>query len=145
MYGLRRTLVTSLLSIGAVFALFAAFTHWFPLISGLTLHKEWSEVQFYVIFMAVNLTFFPQHFLGLAGIPRRYSDYPDALTKWNTISTAGSILSIVRLIIFIIILWEAFSAQRNVIARPHIPSSLEWQNILPLSFHNSNETGALIS
>lgn len=131
------------LRIGAVFAIFAAFTHWFPLFTGLTLHARWSKVQFFIIFIGVNLTFFPQHFLGLRGIPRRYSDYPDALIKWNVISSIGSLLSFTALILFIFILWEAFARQRTVIARPHIPTSIEWRDILPLDFHNLRETGII--
>jgi len=76
-------------------------------------------------------------------MPRRYSDYPDAFIKWNVVSSIGSLLSFTALILFIYILWEAFATQRIVIARPHIPSSIEWQNILPLDFHNLRETGLI--
>jgi cytochrome c oxidase subunit 1 len=128
---------------GAVFAIFAAFTHWFPLFSGLTLHRRLTKAQFYIIFIGVNLTFFPQHFLGLSGIPRRYSDYPDAFIKWNVVSSMGSLLSFTALILFIFILWEAFASQRRIIASPHIASAIEWNDILPLHFHNLSETGLI--
>jgi len=131
------------LRIGAVFAIFAAINHWFPLFTGLTLHARWTKAQFFLIFIGVNLTFFPQHFLGLSGIPRRYSDYPDTITTWNTISSVGSIIAFVALLAFIVILWEALAAQRRVIARPHLPTALEWADILPLDFHNLRETGVI--
>lgn len=132
------------LSIGAVFALFAGFNYWFPLITGLTLHARWSKIHFYLIFIGVNITFFPQHFLGLAGIPRRYSDYPDAYTKWNVVSSIGSIVSFIALLYFIFILWEAFSAQRGVITPTNQTPALEWQELLPPDFHNSSESTYLI-
>lgn len=131
------------LRMGAVFAIFAAFNHWFPLFTGLTLHSRWTKAQFFLIFIGVNLTFFPQHFLGLRGIPRRYSDYPDAITIWNVLSSVGSIIAFVSLLIFIVIMWEALAAQRRVIARPHMPTAIEWRDILPLDFHNLRETGVI--
>ena len=131
------------LRMGAVFGIFAATHHWFPLFTGLTLHTRWSKAQFFLIFIGVNLTFFPQHFLGLRGIPRRYSDYPDAMIMWNVISTIGSMIAFVSLLIFIVIIWEALAAQRRVIASPHIPSSIEWNDVLPLDFHNLRETGVI--
>lgn len=128
------------LSIGAVFAIFGGFAHWFPLFSGITLNPRWSKTHFGVIFIGVNATFFPQHFLGLRGMPRRYSDYPDAMIKWNVISSMGSIISFVALLLFIFIIWEALTRQRSTISAGHQASSVEWQDLLPLDFHNSSET-----
>ena len=128
------------LSIGAVFAIFAGFNFWFPLFSGLTLHSRWTKTHFFLIFLGVNITFFPQHFLGLRGMPRRYSDYPDAFTKWNIISSIGSMISLIALLFFIFILWEAFISQRGIISSSNQVTSLEWADILPLDFHNSPET-----
>jgi len=131
------------LSMGAVFALFAAFNYWFPLITGLTLHERYTKIHFFAIFFGVNITFFPQHFLGLSGIPRRYSDYPDAYTQWNAVSSFGSVLSLVAVLYFMFIVWEAFASQRGVVLGLQISSSLEWDNILPADFHNQVETGVL--
>jgi len=132
------------LSIGAVFSIFAGFSHWFSIISGLSLNRRWITSHFYLIFIGVNLTFFPQHFLGLAGIPRRYSDYPDIFVKWNIISSIGSIISFVGILFFIFIIWEAFISQRSIIMSDHQCTFLEWNDILPLDFHNIPETGSFV-
>ena len=131
------------LSIGAVFALFAAFTHWFPLLTGVALHSRWTKAHFFIIFIGVNVTFFPQHFLGLAGIPRRYSDYPDSYMKWNVVSSFGSIVSFVAVLFFMVIVWEALVSKRAVVWADYLRTSLEWDNILPTDFHNMEETGAI--
>nr|DBA44310.1 TPA_asm: cytochrome c oxidase subunit I [Peltospira operculata] len=132
------------LSMGAVFALFAAFNFWFPVLTGLTLHARWTKAHFFIMFIGVNLTFFPQHFLGLAGMPRRYSDYPDSYTTWNVVSSIGSMISFVGVLYFMFMLWEAFVSQRSMIWSLHMSTSLEWDNILPADFHNNEEVGALV-
>ena len=88
------------LSMGAVFSLFAAFYYWFWRITGLDLREEYGRIHFWTTFIGVNLTFFPQHFLGIAGMPRRIPDYPDAYAQWNAISSFGSLISIVSSLFF---------------------------------------------
>lgn len=127
------------LSIGAVFAIIGRFIHWFPLISGLTLNKFILNIQFITMFIGVNLTFMPQHFIGLRGMPRRYSDYPDTFLSWNIISSMGSIISIIRLIILIFILWERFSSKRKIIIMFSLTPSLEWSRTFPPLNHRYNE------
>lgn len=127
------------LSIGAVFAIIAGFIHWFPLMSGFSLNNYYLNIQFITIFLGVNLTFFPQHFLGLRGIPRRYSDYPDRFLSWNIISSIGSLISIIRMIYLIFILWEGLRSKRIIINVFFTSSSLEWTSSLPPLNHSYNE------
>jgi len=89
------------LSMGAVFALFSAWYFWIPKILGLDYNKMLGKVHFWLLFIGVNLTFFPQHFLGLQGMPRRIGDYPDAFAGWNVISSFGSIVSVVATWVFL--------------------------------------------
>jgi len=93
------------LSMGAVFALFSAWYFWIPKILGLEYNILLGKVHFWILFIGVNLTFFPQHFLGLQGMPRRISDYPDAFAGWNLVSSFGSIVSVVATWLFLHILY----------------------------------------
>jgi cytochrome c oxidase subunit 1 len=127
------------LSIGAVFAIMGGVVHWFPLFTGFTLNPTWLKTQFAIMFIGVNLTFFPQHFLGLRGIPRRYSDYPDAYTAWNVVSTVGSTISFLGVIIFVYIIWESFIAQRLSLFSYSMNSSIEWLHSTPPQEHRYSE------
>jgi len=93
------------LSMGAVFAMFAGWYFWVPKILGLNYNLELAKIQFWLLFIGVNLTFFPQHFLGLQGMPRRISDYPDAFAGWNLISSIGSIVSLIAAWLFLYIVY----------------------------------------
>jgi len=94
------------LSMGAVFALFSAWYYWIPKITGLDYSMLWGKVHFMIMFIGVNVTFFPQHFLGLQGMPRRISDYPDAFAGWNFVSSLGSIISVVATLVFLNIVYS---------------------------------------
>nr|ATI20216.1 cytochrome c oxidase subunit 1 [Juglanconis oblonga] len=94
------------LSMGAVFAMFSGWYFWVPKLLGLNYNLVLSKVQFWILFIGVNLTFFPQHFLGLQGMPRRISDYPDAFAGWNLISSFGSIVSVVAAWLFLYIVYR---------------------------------------
>lgn len=127
------------LSIGAVFAILAGLVQWFPLLTGLTLNKKFTKIQFIIIFLGVNLTFFPQHFLGLRGIPRRYSDYPDSYYFWNIISSIGSLISLIAILYLIFLIWERLSAKRKRLSSLRLASSIEWLQKYPPAEHRFSE------
>nr|ASR18179.1 cytochrome c oxidase subunit I [Orosius orientalis] len=127
------------LSMGAVFAIMAGFIHWYPLFTGLTMNPNWLMIQFFCMFIGVNTTFFPQHFLGLSGMPRRYSDYPDTYTNWNVLSSIGSIISLVSVLILIFILWESMIAKRVPVYKFNTSSSIEWLQHTPPMEHSYSE------
>uniref|UniRef100_UPI0022FD7933 cytochrome c oxidase subunit I n=1 Tax=Graphium sarpedon TaxID=76205 RepID=UPI0022FD7933 len=127
------------LSMGAVFAIMGGFIHWYPLFTGLNLNPYLLKIQFLTMFLGVNLTFFPQHFLGLAGMPRRYSDYPDSFLTWNIISSFGSYISLISMMMMMIIIWESMINQRIILFSLNMTSSIEWLQNLPPSEHSYNE------
>jgi cytochrome c oxidase subunit 1 len=97
------------LSMGAVFALFSGFYYWFHKITGYRYDEQLGQIHFWVTFIGVNITFFPMHFLGLSGMPRRIPDYPDVFAFWNSVATFGSYVSVVGLCIFFFLLYKAFT------------------------------------
>nr|QRC76508.1 cytochrome c oxidase subunit I [Lycostomus sp. YXY-2021] len=127
------------LSMGAVFAIMAGIIHWFPLFTGLSMNNKLLKIQFMTMFIGVNTTFFPQHFLGLSGMPRRYSDYPDAYLTWNVISSIGSMISTVSILMFMFILWEAFSSNKKSIFSNQMSTNIEWLQKMPPMEHSYSE------
>lgn len=146
------------LSMGAVFALFGGFYYWIGKMTGYAYPEELGQAHFWVMFLGVNITFFPQHFLGLAGFPRRYNDFPDAYSGFNYISSFGSITSLIAVLIFMYVLYriftdavpvssnywhspQLFEVEGDVTAVP----SLEWSQTSPPTFHTYEELPYLVS
>jgi len=129
------------LSLGAVFAIFAGWYFWFPKITGYTYNETLGKLHFWVSFIGVNLAFFPQHFLGLAGMPRRYADYPDAFAGWNFVSSMGAFIAGFGVVIFLITMAEAFLRKRRAGDNPWGAgaTTLEWTLPSPPPFHTYNE------
>nr|YP_009442470.1 cytochrome c oxidase subunit I [Cladonia rangiferina]ATO89316.1 cytochrome c oxidase subunit I [Cladonia rangiferina] len=103
------------LSMGAVFALYSAWYFWIPKILGVDYNRSWGKVHFWILFIGVNVTFFPQHFLGLQGMPRRISDYADAFAGWNMISSFGSIISVIATFLFLHVLYTQLTTGKPVL------------------------------
>jgi cytochrome c oxidase subunit 1 len=129
------------MSLGATFGIFAAFYYWFPKMSGYMYNETWGIIHFVVSFIGVNLVFFPQHFLGLAGMPRRYVDYPDVFAGWNAVSSLGSYLSGLGVLIFLGIVAHAFIKKEKAGDNPwgDGANTLEWTLTSPPPFHQFNE------
>jgi cytochrome c oxidase subunit 1 len=125
------------LSLGAAFAIFAAWYYWFPKMTGYMMSETLGKLHFWLTFVGVNLVFFPQHFLGLAGMPRRYADYPDAFAGWNFVSSVGSYISAAGLVVFFIAVAEAFARKREAAGNPwgEGATTLEWTLSSPPPYH----------
>jgi len=129
------------LSLGAVFGIFCGFYYWFGKMSGKEFPEWAGKLHFWTTFIGVNLTFFPQHFLGLQGMPRRYPDYPDAFHGWNEISSFGAYISFASTVFFFVMLIYALAAGRKVAANPwgEGATTLEWTHSSPPPFHTYEE------
>ena len=126
------------LSLGAVFAIFAGWYYWFPKITGYMYNETIGKLHFWITFIGVNIVFFPQHFLGLAGMPRRIVDYPDAFAGWNYVSSIGSYISGFGVLVFFFGMVEAFiarSAWPATIRGAPGATTLEWTLPSPPPFH----------
>ena len=129
------------LSMGAVFSMFAGFYYWFPKMCG-KMHSELlSHIHFWLFFIGVNVIFFPQHFLGWQGMPRRYPDYPEAFSYWNEISTVGYMIMAFSMIFFFINVFYTLFAGKKVGANywGEGATTLEWSLSSPPPFHQFSE------
>jgi len=132
------------LSIGAVFGILTGVALWFPIIFGVNYNNILFIIQFFTIFLGVNLTFFPQHFVGLRGIPRRYSDFPDYMIYWNIVSSAGSCLSFIAVLFLFFIIWDMFVSKRVILNSNGI-SAIEWQTQTPAENHTANQNSIILN
>nr|YP_010938926.1 cytochrome oxidase subunit 1 [Dystaenia takesimana]WLE73743.1 cytochrome oxidase subunit 1 [Dystaenia takesimana] len=137
------------LSMGAVFALFAGFHYWVGKIFGRTYPETLGQIHFWITFFGVNPTFFPMHFLGLSGMPRRIPDYPDAYAGWNALSSSGSYISVVGICRFFVVVTITSSSGNNKRCAPspwaveQNPNTPEWMIQSPPAFHTFGELPAI--
>jgi cytochrome c oxidase subunit 1 len=129
------------LSLGAVFTIFAGWYYWFPKMFGYMYSETIGKLHFWLTFIGVNIVFFPQHFLGLAGMPRRIADYPDAFAGWNYVSSLGSYLSALGVVVFFYGMVVAFMRKEKAADNPWGAgaTTLEWTLPSPPPFHQFNE------
>ncbi len=129
------------LSLGAVFSIFAGIYYWIGKMSGRPYPETLARIHFWVTFIGVNLTFFPMHFLGLAGMPRRYPDYPDAFHGWNMVASFGAYIAGFSILIFLVVMWKTFTSKEKLADNywGEGATTLEWHVSSPPPFHTFEE------
>ncbi|MGH6946864.1 MAG: cytochrome c oxidase subunit I [Kiloniellales bacterium] len=129
------------MSLGSAFAIFAGFYYWIGKMSGRQYPEALGRLHFWVIFIGVNVTFFPMHFLGISGMPRRVADYPDAFGPWNFVASLGSYISFVGLLVFLLLVWRTLHSGERCPASPWGAgaTTLEWTLPSPPPFHSFTE------
>jgi cytochrome c oxidase subunit 1 len=135
------------LSLGAVFAIFAGFYYWFEKMWGVKYNEVLGVVHFWLMFVGVNVVFFPQHFLGLQGMPRRIADYPAQFAFWNKVSSFGYLITAAGVIVFLVMLAEAAVRRRKAVANPWGvgATTLEWTLSSPPPHHQFNDLPVITS
>lgn len=125
------------MSLGAVFAIFAAFYYWLGKMSG-RVYPEWmGKLHFWTFFIGANLTFFPQHFLGLSGMPRRIPDYPDVYAGWNYVSSIGSYIAAGSVVIFLVMVYVTLKFGKKCPNKQWDGgTTIEWDLPSPPAFHS---------
>ena len=129
------------MAIAAIFAMFGGWYYWVGKMFGRQYPDALSKIQFWVFFVGVNVLFFPQHFLGLAGMPRRIPDYPDAYAGWNMVSSVGALVTMVGTLMFFYIMWRTLASGAKAQANPwgEGATTLEWQVDSPAPFHTHEQ------
>jgi len=126
------------LSIGVIFTIISRIIFWFPLLTNFLINNNWNKILFLNFFLSFNLTFFPQHFLGIIGIPRRYIIYSDYIIFWNLISSLGSLITLIFFFIFIYLFIESLISKRLLLFKIKI-FNIEWIFNIPILNHTFNE------
>jgi len=126
------------LSLGAVFAIFAGWYYWFPKMTGYMYSEFFGKLHFWLTFIGANILFFPQHFLGLSGMPRRYADYPEAFAYWNYISSMGAYITAFGTLVFFVGMALALLRKERAVENPWGAgaTTLEWTLSSPPPFHS---------
>lgn len=132
------------LSIGAVFTIIVGLTVWWPIVIGLKTNSIVRELQFLTLFIGVNVTFFPMHFLGIQGIPRRYREYASRYSLWHLMASWGRTLSLVSLLILIFLWWESLVGVRTIITVNWKTNFIDFMVKSPFLLHSNNECGVLM-
>ena len=129
------------MAIAAIFAMFGAWYYWIGKMSGRDYPEGMAQVQFWIFFVGVNVLFFPQHFLGLAGMPRRIPDYPDVYSGWNLVSSVGAAITMFGTLMFFYIVFYTYRAGKPAVANPwgEGATTLEWTVPSPAPFHTHEE------
>lgn len=131
------------LRIGAVFTIIIGLTVWWPVVTGVANSSALREAQFILLFVGVNLTFFPIHFLGMQGMPRRYREYQAVFTTWHGVATLGSTLSLVRVLLLFFIWWESLVRQRLILSLNWKYTFIDIINKQPLTLHRNMESTSI--